>query len=1058
MKRILCFAVLAATAQAAAIRPVELKCEYRSNPAGIDEKTPRLSWRLAATVPAARNLKQSAYRVLAASSPAKLAASQGDLWDSGKQTGGQSVLVPWAGKALTSGEQVWWKVQVWDQAGALAPWSETAHWTMGLLEASDWQGKWIGKEPKDVYKNPNSPQRQLEGASWIWFDEGDPAVKAPAETRWFKSTVTLPANRKLKTAWYVFGADNSFEMTVNGHYAGRGRSLALPAVIDIAPWLKAGENTISVKAANSKEDAAGAIGALKVEFSTGAPLEFKTGAGWQASKTETGDYTAVKVLGPFGMQPWGEVGVKEEQALPARYLRKEFKVAAGLKRATVYVSGLGLGELYVNGARPDNDVLSPGLTDYSKRTMYVTRDITKLVTPGANALGLILGNGRYWQVRGRLPAATKLLGPPKAMVQMLLEYANGKTETVVSDETWKLTSEGPLGVNNEYDGEDYDARREMPGWARAGFKDAKWEPVELVSAPQGPLVAQMAEPLKVIETLTPKTVKELRPGVFIYDFGQNMVGWCRLKVAGPKGSKVTIRFAETLRPDGSLYVDNLRSARSIDTYWLKGGAPEVWEPRFTYHGFRFVEVIGYPGKPTLASIDGRVVHDAMERAGTFESSDEMLNKLHHNIFWGIRGNYRSIPTDCPQRDEKQGWLGDRSVVCVSESYMYDVAAFHTKWETDIRDAQRESGSIPDVAPAYWSTYNDGIVWPSTFVLVPNMLYRQYGDTRVIERNYPAMRKWIEYMNGFLQDGIMPKNTYADWCVPPEKPDLIHSTDPTRVTRGALLSTAYYYHMLGLMSDYAKLIGKSADSDEYTALAAKVKQAFLREYYKAQDAMFDNGTQTSSILPLAFDMVPDGARDAVFSRLTSKIVNESNSHVGVGLVGAQWLMRALSDNGRTDLALTIATQKTYPGWGYMIEQGATTVWELWNGNTADPAMNSGNHVMQIGDLGMWMYEYLAGIRPDPAQPGFRHFFIKPETVSSLSFAKASHKSPYGEIKSEWKRTAGKLTLNVTVPPNSTATIYVPGAEATEQGGLKATHTEKGAVVFEAGSGNYTFTAQ
>jgi alpha-L-rhamnosidase len=847
-------------------------------------------------------------------------------------------------------------------------------------------------------------------------------------------------------------------MTLNGKPVGKGRGTAIATALDVAPFVQAGENTVIVKAGKTRGDTAGVVGTLKVEFSKDEPFYFRTGPAWQVSKSETDGFVPVKVLGAYGIQPWGELGLNEEHSLPARYLRKEFKVAAGLKRATAYFSGIGLGELYVNGVKTDDDVMSPGLTEYSKRVFYVTRDVTHQLVPGPNALGVLLGNGRYWQVRNRLPAQTKMAGAPRTRLNLVLEYANGKKETIVTDASWKLTANGPVGVNNEYDGEDYDARREMPGWAKPGFNDKAWEPVEVVDGPVGALVAQMAEPIKITETLKPKSVKEIRPGVFIYDFGQNMVGWFRLHVTGPKGTKVTLRTAETARPDGSLYVDNLRSARSIDTYWLKGGAPEVWEPRFTYHGFRFVEVIGYPGKPTLASLEGRVMHDAMERAGWFESSDEMLNKLHHNIFWGIRGNYRSIPTDCPQRDEKQGWLGDRSVVCLSESYAFDVAAFHSKWENDIRDSQRESGSIPDVAPAFWTTYNDGIVWPSTFALVPQMLYRQYGDTRVIERNYPALRKWITYMNGFLQDGIMPKNTYGDWCVPPEKPELIHSTDPKRVTRGALLSTAYYYHILGLMADYAKLIGKTADVDEYTALAGKVKAAFLREYYKEQDAAFDNGTQTSSILPLAFDMVPGGARERVFARLVNKIEKESDSHVGVGLVGAQWLMRTLSDNGRADLALTLATQKTYPGWGYMIEQGATTVWELWNGNTADPAMNSGNHVMQIGDLGMWMYEYLAGIQPDPAQPGFRHIIIRPATPERLNFAKASHLSPYGEIKSAWKREGGKLTLNVTVPPNTTATIYVPAASATEKGGLKAARTEQGATVFEAGSGTYTFNSK
>ena len=455
---------------------------------------------------------------------------------------------------------------------------------------------------------------------------------------------------------------------------------------------------------------------------------------------------------------------------------------------------------------------------------------------------------------------------------------------------------------------------------------------------------------------------ESKPGVYIWDMGQNMVGWCRLNVAGPAGARIVLRHAETLNVDGKLYVDNLRSAEATDTYILKGARPEeVWEPRFTYHGFRYVEMTGYPGKPLLSALEGRVVHDAMEKTADFTSSSSLLNQLHHNIYWGVRGNYRSIPTDCPQRDERQGWMGDRSVVSWGETYLFDVAAFYSKWTQDIEDSQRPTGSIPDVVPNYWVLYNDGITWPSTFLLASNMIYRQYGDARVIEKHYPALRQWVKYMETFLKNDLMPKNTYGDWCVPPESPELIHSKDPARVTDPTLISTAYFYRVLEIMSEDAGIAGKAADAAEYDALAVRVKAAFIERFFKPDTNQFDNGTQTSSVLPLAFGLVPDDRRDQVMARLVKKIDVESNDHVGVGLIGAQWLMRTLTENGQGDLAFKIATQTTYPGWGYMISKGATTVWELWNGDTADPSMNSGNHVMQIGDLNVWFYEYLAGIR-------------------------------------------------------------------------------------------------
>jgi alpha-L-rhamnosidase len=384
----------------------------------------------------------------------------------------------------------------------------------------------------------------------------------------------------------------------------------------------------------------------------------------------------------------------------------------------------------------------------------------------------------------------------------------------------------------------------------------------------------------------------------------------------------------------------------------------------------------------------------------------------------------------------------------------------------LADSQRSTGSIPNVAPAYWVIYTDNITWPSTFVLLPAMLYEQYGDLRPLERNYPSMKKWIEYMRGFLKGGLMPRDTYGDWCVPPESPKLIHSQDPARQTDGTLIGTAYYYHLLRLMARYARLLDKPADASAFEALARQVDTAFQKKFFDPKTGLYGNGTQTSSILPLAFHMVPPANRAAVFAGLIRKIEQESKGHIGTGLVGAQWLMRTLSDNGRADVAYQIATQNTYPGWGYMISKGATTIWELWNGDTADPAMNSGNHVMQIGDLGVWMYEYLAGIRSDPQKPGFKHVIVHPYPVSGLSFVKASHRSMYGTIATHWSREAGRLRLDVTIPANTTATVYVPAKDSsvTESGrpaagarGVKFLRMERGAAVYEVGSGSYSFSA-
>ncbi len=753
-----------------------------------------------------------------------------------------------------------------------------------------------------------------------------------------------------------------------------------------------------------------------------------------------------------------------DRRLPARYLRTEFTVGRRVRRAVVYYSGLGTSELYLNGSKVGDHVLSPGLTDYDKRALYVTFDVTHQLAAGKNAIGLILGNGRFYAPRAE---KTRSFGFPKAILRLAIEYQDGSSAAVVSGPEWKLSTQGPILANNEYDGEEYDARNEFAGWDRAGFDDSAWEAAHVVAAPAGALAAQMANPLRVMETLHPVSVKSLRPGVWIFDMGQNMVGWCRLHVAGPKGARVVLRHAETLSPDGSLYVANLRSARTTDVYTLKGEGVEVYEPRFTYHGFRYVELTGWPANaaPTDAALEGRVVHDDMQPVADFESSSAMLNQIHHNVFWGIRGNYRSIPTDCPQRDERQGWLGDRSQVSRSESYMFDIAAFYSKWEQDLADSQRADGSIPDVAPNYWSFYNDDVTWPSTFLFVPGMLYDQYGDRRVLERFYPAMKKWIEHERAYLQGGLMPKDQYADWCVPPEDPKLIHSKDPARVTNPTLLATAYYYDLLRLAARYARMLDRPADAAEYDALAGQVNAAFQKRFLKPATGVYDNATQTSSILPLFFNLAPAENRAALLASLVNNIEHVTNGHVGTGLVGAQFLMRTLTENGRSDLAYEIATQPTYPGWGYMVSKGATTVWELWNGDTAEPSMNSGNHVMQIGDLAVWMYEYLAGIRPDPANPGFRHILIHPYPAGDLTFVRASHQSMYGKIATAWRRDGGAFTLSVSIPPNTSATVWMPAKDAasvTESGrpvarahGVKFLRTEGDSALFELESGDYVF---
>jgi alpha-L-rhamnosidase len=1063
---------LAAPVFAAAIRPNVLRVEYLVDPQGIDVTAPRLSWELTASNPNARGLHQTAYRVLAASTEAALAAAKADLWDSGKVDSAQSNQIVYRGKDLVSGAPVFWKVQVWDEDSKPSEWSAPAHWSMGLLQPGDWQGKWIGRDEPADYQDPASPYQILKGAHWISDKPATPG--STPGSPWFRTAFTIPGGRKIADAIVIAGGDRQAEVFLNGKSIAFRSRAEMPLLVDVSSQLKSGENILSVHDEQPSADRPAAmIAAVRVAFASGEPLLILSNKSWTASTAAEPEATptvwnAAVELGPYGMEPWGQAGLTWEHRLPARYLRKEFTVPKKVAHATVYYSGLGLSELYLNGAKVGDRVLSPGLTDYSKRALYVTFDVTNRLVDGKNAIGLILGNGRYYTPRN--DGRTRTFGFPKAMVELNIEYADGSHASVVSDTTWKLTTGGPIRANNEYDGEEYDARRELTGWDRTGFNDSQWQAAQEVAAPEGPLVAEMANPLREKEVLHPLSVKQLRPGVWIYDMGQNMVGWCRLRVSGPKGAAVRLRFAETLAPDGGLYVANLRTAMATDLYTLKGGGPEVWQPRFTYHGFRYVELTGWPGSaaPTAATLEGHVVHDDMPAIADFSSSSDILNRIHHNVLWGIRGNYRSIPTDCPQRDERQGWLGDRSQGSRSESYMYDVAAFYTKWEQDIADSQKADGSVPDVSPNYWQNYHDDVTWPATFVLLPGMLYDQYGDTRVIERFYPAMTRWMEHERSFVQDGLIPKDTYGDWCVPPEDPKLIHSQDPARVTNGTLIASAYYYHLLRLMAKYARILDKPSDAGAFEAEADALDSAFQKRFFRPVTGLYDNGTQTSSVLPLYFGMAPENTRGSLVTSLAGQIENVTHGHIGTGLIGAQFLMRTLSDNGRSDLAYEIATQKTYPSWGYMVEKGATTIWELWNGDTADPAMNSGNHVMLIGDLGVWMYEYLAGIRSDPSQPGFRHAVIHPYPAGDLTFVSASHESMYGKLESSWKREAHQFRLDLTVPPGTTATVWLPAkdaAEVTEGGhpaagapGVKFVRNESNSALFDVGSGIYHFSVE
>ncbi len=1069
-----------AVAQNSTIRAINLRTEYRINPLGIDVVAPQLSWEVVANQKAQiRGLKQTAYQVLVASTSEKLAADEADVWDSGSVKSSATAQITYAGPALVTGQKYFWKVRLWDQKGVKSKWSDEANWSVGLLTEADWSGaKWIG-----VNRGPdaagNSP---FVGANWIWFGGEENPQSAPIGSRVFRRMVEVDDVANVAKATMVIAVDNGFVLTVNGKYLGTSGDYNSPGTFDLLPVLQNGKNLIGVEASNVGENPnpAGVLAVISLVKTDGSETKIvsdtdwlglaETVDGWNTNvDLDTSDTSAWKpsvVVAKFGDAPWGDkIGISNAPRLPARQLRKEFSLEnKEIRRATVYYCGLGNGYTLINAKLSNEDaLLGSALSEYDKRVYYQTSDVTRLVKPGTeNVWSFWVGNGRWFSPRQ--PGATTF-GLPQAIGLLVVEYADGSVEKIVTDESWKATDNGPVVANNEYDGEEYDARKgSLWKMAELGFDDSAWQMADIMPTPKGTICAQPTEPISIKGNFEPQGMTEVG-GAKILDFGQNFVGWCAIKVKGEAGAQVVMRFAESLNDDGSLYLANIRSAKVTDVYTLNGDpAGEEWMPLFIYHGFRFVELRTI-GNVELMSIDGMVVSDDLNCVPSFECSNELLNQIHHNIYWGVLGNYRSMPTDCPQRDERQGWLGDRAASSRGEMYLFDVAAFYPKWMTDIRDAQRDDGALSDVCPSYWPLYSDNITWPSAFTFIPDSVYRQYGDTRVLAENYDAMAKWMTRMEGFVKDGITEQDTYGDWCMPPEDPKLIHSADPSRKTSKGILATSYSIQNYRLLAKYAEILGKGDEEiAKWNQKADDMTAAYLTKYYHTDTGLFDNGTQTASVLSLAYGIVPEAEQTKAFDALVKKIEVDSNYHIGTGLIGAQQLMRTLSDRGRVDLAYRIATQRDFPSWGFMIDHDATTIWELWNGNTADPAMNSQNHVMLVGDLNIWFYEYLAGIRPEA--PGFAKVGIKPYPVGDLTWAKAAYPSIRGLICSEWTKKDGVFTLDVTIPANTTATIYLPttdadsvmesGRKAKKASGVHFVKVEEDRSVFTVDSGTYRFT--
>ncbi len=1045
--------------------PLQLRCEYLVDPLGLQETAPRLSWIVES---GERGQRQTAYRVLVAGSPQLLARDKGDLWDSSLPGSDETVAVVYAGKPLASHQRCYWKVKVWDKDGRESPWSAPAMWSMGLLKPSDWQAEWIGYDKPRQKALEAAP---LSGAKWIWH-AADPPRKAPQADRLFCATWTL-TNTPVKSAALYVSADDGVKFAINGHQVlttePKNDSWREARKLDITFRLQPGTNDLRALVTNAKEGDAGLIAKIVVQTQDGRTLTFTSDESWRSSEPISEDWVkaalpvaswpAVRVIGDYGVEPWGELKGGDDFLPPVPFFRAQFRVEKALARATLYATALGLLEMHLNGRRVSDDFFSPGWTDYKKRVYYRTYDVTGLVRRGENAIGAMLADGWFSGYLG-YQGARDLYGKwPRFRAQLHLEFSDGTGTEIATGPDWKATT-GPLLAADFLKGETYDARLERVGWDDPGCDDSTWDYVVAGAKELQPLVqAHPGPPVREIQEFKPQRITQPVPGVYVLDLGQNFAGVPRLKLKGRPGQKITLRFAERLNPDGTIYTANLRTARSTDTYICKGKGLEVWQPRFTFHGFQYIEVTGLGEKPGDDTVVGIALSSDTPIVGSFDCSDPMLNRLHRNIYWTQRGNFIEIPTDCPQRDERLGWTGDAQVYLRAAALNTDVHAFFTKWLVDLdEDGQRADGQFPCVAPVVVAGPDGGPAWADAGVLCPWTVYSMYADRRVLEKHYGAMTRFIEFCRARSTPDLLPPakfHCFGDWLS-------IKADTPKEV-----IYTAYFAYSTLLTARAAEVLGKSDDAATYNSLFEQIRAAFNRAYV-APDGRIKGNTQAGYVLALAFDLVQGEAAKQAAEYLVEDI-KQRGWHLSTGFVGTKDLMPVLSKIGRTDVAFRLLHQDTFPSWGFSIKHGATSIWERWDGWTPekgfqDPGMNSFAHY-SFGAVYQWMVDNIGGILR--AAPGYKQILIAPQVDDQLTAAAVSYRSIHGLIATQWKRQGNQFLLEVTIPANTTAILALPAASeaAIRESGrplgqaeaIRVVRQDSNRMYLSVGSGTYSFAA-
>jgi alpha-L-rhamnosidase len=1005
---------LVSSAQAA---PVHLRTNALENPLGIDTPHPTFSWRSDATT---ANWMQSAYKILVATDVKNLRPGKADIWDSGEVKSSESVNIAYAGAAIRPQQRYVWEVRTWDNKGKQTT-SAPAWFEPGLMSDANWKAEWITR------KDP-AADKELSEIRWIWLPNADAMHVPSATSAHFLYHLHLKA-KPSAASLHVLARGQSIAH-VNGQVTGHHDQWGAFDREEITSLLHPGDNEIELDVVSphtgtSSETAPSAVAAsIRITDADGKEERIVTNEQWKARSTSEGAWQSVSSVGPIS-QPFG-IGTDRRQAIAgpdristdASLLRKDFSLDSDIRSARLSITALGAYDAFVDGKRvAPNTLLTPGWTDFHKRVLYQTYDVTSLLQHGANTLGVQLGGG--WHSSPMTWAGSRNTpGPDLLRAQLDVTLANGTHQTIITDPSW-LTAPAPITFSEIYGGESYDARLAQPGWNAPQFDSSHWTHATSATPPDSgmALTAQPDLPIQTTITLHPIGMDRANAThPIIYDMGQNMVGDVRLHVRGPRGMVVRLRFAERLNPDGSIYTENLRNADATDTYALSGDGDETWTPTFTFHGFRYVELSFLGGQPstapTLATIDG-LVYNSLSEPPTVRlaSSSDTLNKMNQLGAWGQRGNFVSIPTDCPQRDERLGWMGDAGVFWRTGTYNFNTEAFTHKFMLDVTDAQSAAGAFTDVSPNVLGSSPGAPGWGDAGVFIPYAAWLQYGDATVVERSWPAMERWMNFILSNNPDYIRRNavgNNFGDWLAPDQN------------TPKDLIATAYWALIAREMAEMATALHHSADAEKYQQQYDHIAAAYRTAFVK-NDGSVTGNTQSAYLATLFTGIAPSSLQANMVNRLV-KDIHAHGDHLTTGFLGTPFLMFVLDENNHSDLAFKLLLSDTYPSWGYMVKKGATTWWERWNGDTGDPSMNSYNHYA-FGSVMAWVYRRAAGIDTDATGPGFHHLTIHPHFDSALPKLHVEYDSDYGTIISDWQESQHRFTI--TIPANTTATVILPG---------------------------------